>query len=66
MGMVAVFTLFFAVCGFVFIPSAVETAHKDEPVELTAEEVDDLAKKEVERFKKEGIPPDTETGKTSG
>ncbi len=64
MGMVAVFALFFAVCGFVFIPSAVETIHQDEPVELTAEEVDDLVKKEVERLEKEGFSPQKDRGKT--
>lgn len=64
MGMVAVFALFFAMCGFVFIPSVVETVRKDEPVELTAEEMDDLVKKEVERLEKEGISPDAESGKT--
>lgn len=64
MGMVAVFALFFAVCGFVFIPSVVETVRKDEPVELTAEEMDDLVKKEVERLEKEGISPDAASGKT--
>ena len=33
-------------------------------VELTAEEVDDLVKKEVERLEKEGFSPQKDRGKT--
>lgn len=64
MGMVVVFALFFAVCGFVFIPSVVSTLREDRPGELTESEMDELVKKEVERLEKEGFSPQKDRGKT--
>lgn len=63
MGMVVVFALFFAVCGFVFIPSVVSTLQEDRPGELTESEMDELVKKEVERLEKEGFSPQKDRGK---
>lgn len=60
MGMVIVFALFFAVCGFVCIPTFVKTLQK-EP-ELTAEELDDLVQQELHRLEKEGLSPHDDLG----
>lgn len=60
MGMVIVFALFFAVCGFVCIPTFVKTLQK-EP-ELTAQEFDDLVQQELRRLEEEGLSPHDDLG----
>lgn len=60
MGMVIVFALFFAVCGFVCIPTFVKTLQK-EP-ELSDEEFNDLVQQELRRLEEEGLSPRDDLG----
>ena len=63
MGMVAVLALFFAVCGFVFIPTVVKTLKTEPEAQLTGEEFDALVQKELRRLEEEGLDPRDEIGR---
>ena len=58
MGMVLVFALFFAVCGFVFIPTVVKTLQEQDEDTLTEEEFHRLVAREVRRLEEQGLTPE--------
>ena len=58
MGMVLVFALFFAVCGFVFIPTVVKTLQEQDENTLTEEEFHRLVAREVRRLEEQGLTPE--------
>ena len=66
MGMVLVFALFFAVCGFVFIPAVVKTLQEQDEDTLTEEEFHRLVAREVRRLEEQGLTPEENRGNEEG
>lgn len=61
-GMVIVFAIFFAVCGFLVVPSVVATLKREEKAALSDEEFDELVQKELRRLEEEGHAPQENIG----